>query len=120
MHNLVNFSHTDSTNGGEANIWDNNPNSKSYGILIAFYTFHIARMISLIDSFIHILQGKPTGSHLTTAGLAYAMGPIYTWVCARFAKKEPSFDLELVLIAFTHCMVYLYYLLVVTGRAMNT
>ena len=82
---------------------------------MAFYTFHLARTISLIDSFIHILQGKPLGCHTITAGIVFALGPPYTWVCARFARKDPAFDFELVLIAFTHCLVYLYYSLLMSG-----
>ena len=109
------FSSKSDANGEEAILWDTNPDSKSYGILMAFYTFHLARTISLIDSFIHILQGKPLGCHTITAGIVFALGPPYTWVCARFARKDPAFDFELVLIAFTHCLVYLYYSLLMSG-----
>ena len=72
-------------------------------------------MISILDSFIHILQGKPLGFHTITAGIGIALVPVFTWVCARFAKKEPAFDFELVLYSFTHCLVYLYYFLTMSG-----
>ena len=101
--------------GEDRDLWLPDPSSKSYGILIAHYLMYVGRMFSLLDAFIHILQQKPVSFHLILGGFAYALGPVYLWLMARFGKKDPVRDLDLVVFALIHCLVYLYYTLITLG-----
>ena len=52
---------------------------------------------------------------MITAGIMYGLSPVYMWVGARFGTKDPAFDFDLVYFAFTHCLIYLYFVLATSG-----
>ena len=96
-------------------LWDTDPYSKSYGIMVAYYMFYLARIISLLDTFIYILQKKIIYTPRVVNGVFNGIAPICVWLMAHFSNI-PGHDLELVLYALTNCMVYLYYFLVTAGN----
>ena len=96
-------------------LWDPNPYSKSYGIMVAYYMFYLARILSLFDSFIYILKKKQMNSYRIVIGVFYGIIPIHIWVMAHFGNI-PSHDLDLVFYVLTHCLFYVYCLLVTLGN----
>ena len=96
-------------------LWDRDPTSKSYGIMIVYYMFYLGRILSLLDTFIYILQNKPLGTIRVVAGVFNGLAPTFVWLMARFGNI-PAQDFELVLYAITHCLLYLYYFLVTAGN----
>lgn len=82
---------------------------------MAHYLIYVARILSLMDAFIHILHQKPVCAPLILGGFAYALGLLYLWLMARFGKKDPVRDLDILVFTFIHCLVYLYYTLVILG-----
>ena len=84
--------------------------------MTALYLIYVARIFSLMDGFIHILQQKPMHPHLILGGLAFALCPLYLWLMVRFGEKDTATsDLDIVVFAFTQCLVHLYYTLAILG-----
>ena len=50
-------------------LWDRDPTSKSYGIMIVYYMFYLGRILSLLDTFVYILQNKPLVTIRVIAGV---------------------------------------------------
>ena len=96
-------------------LWDPDQYSKSYSILIAYYMFYMARLLSLLDTFIYILQKKPMDTFRVISGVFNGIAPTWVWVMAHFGDV-PGYDLELVVYSLTHCLIYLYYFLVTAGN----
>ena len=84
--------------------------------MIALYLIYVARNFSLIDAFFPILQEKPMRAHLVLGGLVYSLCPLYLWLMVRFGEKDTATsDLDIVVFASTHCLMYLYYTLATLG-----
>ena len=83
--------------------------------MIAYYMFYMARILSLLDTFIYILQKKPMNTFRIISGVFNGIAPIWVWIKARFGDV-PGYDLELIVYALTHCLIYIYYLLVTAGN----
>ena len=96
-------------------LWDPDQYSKSYSILIAYYMFYIARILSLLDTFIYILQKKQMDTFRVISGVFNGMAPTWLWVMAQFVDI-PGYDFELIVYAMTQCLIYLYYFLVTIGK----
>ena len=96
-------------------LWDPDQYSKSYSILIAYYMFYIARILSLSDTFIYILQKKQMDTFRVISGVFNGMAPTWLWVMAQFVDI-PGYDFELIVYAMTQCLIYLYYFLVTIGK----
>ena len=82
--------------------------------MVAYYMFYLARILSLLDTLIYILQKKSIRTSRVVHGVLNGIGPICVWLMAHFGNI-PGHDLELVSYALTNCLVYLYYLLVTSG-----
>ena len=83
--------------------------------MIAYYMFYMARVLSLLDTFIYILQKKPVNTFRIISGVFNGIAPIWVWIKAHFGDI-PGYDLELLVYALTHCLIYIYYLLVTAGN----
>ena len=101
--------------GEDAKLWDPNPYSKSYGIMVVYHMFYVARILSLLDTFIYILQKKPIYKSRVVIGVFNGIAPTVVWIMAHFGNI-PEHDTELVLYGFTLCLVHLYYFLVTAGN----
>ena len=85
-------------------------------MMVAYYMFYLARIFSLLDSFIYILKKKQINSFRLVIGVFYGILPIYMWIVAHFGNI-PTYDFDLVAFLVTHCLIYLYYLLVTLGNS---
>lgn len=83
--------------------------------MVAYYMFYLARILSLFDTFIYILQKKPMDAIRVVSGVFNGIGPTWVWSTARFGNI-PGHDFDLVLYAWTFCLVYLFYFLVTAGN----
>ena len=96
-------------------LWDPDPYSRSYGIMVAYYLLYLARVLALFDTFIYILQKKPLYTYRVVNGVFNGIAPTVVWLMAHFGKI-PEHDTEVVLYGLTHCLVHLYYFLVTAGN----
>ena len=83
--------------------------------MIAYYLFYMARILSLLDTFIYILQKKPINTFRVISGVFNGIAPTWVWVMVHFGNI-PGYDFELTVYALTHSLIYLYYFLVTAGN----